>query len=608
MPRVSLIGTIGLILCLLGQNYAAPTNHTVWNNGSSKEVGGKMPILGTAQLDPTSFAWVHSMVAIGDSFTAGIGAGNPTGKFHWGTSNWLCARFDLAYPELIRNFIGPSLTEYQFLACSGDRSTQIYEQVKNMNKDVDMVVMTAGGNDLCLATMIKNCVILPYGGEETCTAIIDQAQKNIDTILKPNLKQILMALNDKMAKDSIVVYNGYARFFNTEDENCATKQQWNILRWLPIYWFSTPLKLTIDRRKKFNVLVDNINKAIREVIKDVSDEVDYNIGFSDWDLWAIEGVKGQMCDPKSTGRYPDKDQPDLQFFKFDTHVPDWFHDELRRRNMESAYGREANHIDNDIYNSLLWRSPSPRAEALHKLDKRAPSPPTCPGDSYFFDSTLGLGLPISFSEIFHPNVLGHKTIASFALAQAVDMRAKVIGADPQSCEITDEFKCWQKEGRKGYVTAKKANENYKEYCNGVVQPPHTVGWTDEKTYFKDTPDEHTFKVQLGEKTADFSKEECLESFERIINGCDGNDPENPLNWKFGGTWRRGEYTYELNVKRTNRPWPLKSPYGFCEGKYRFLWDSYTMKGAGFSSWDSGEETLVPNMKGCFGLGLSNYDF
>lgn len=51
----------------------------------------------------------------------------------------------------------------------------------------------------------------------------------------------------------------------------------------------------------------------------------------------------------------------------------------------------------------------------------------------------------------------------------------------------------------------------------------------------------------------FNHEECIESLERIINDCDGNDPENPMNWKSGGTWKRDEYRYTVNIKRDNHP-------------------------------------------------------
>lgn len=485
--------------------------------------------------------------------------------------------------------------------------------------------------------MIKKCVMLPYEGENTCNAIIDKAQENIDTILKSNLKQILLALNDKMAKDGVVVYNGYSQFFNTENEDCAKNQDWPFRRWLPKYWFRTALTLTVERRKKFNKLVESINNAIREVIYVLRDEgsIDYTLGFSNWDPWVRDGVKGQMCDPSSSGKYPDKDQPDLQFFKHDTHPAEWNHDDLRRREdtfkdfqANDTILSANNGIDPSIYDTLLWKSSAPDAEVLHKLNRRAPAPPACPGDDDWLDPTLGLGLPDSFGKLFHPNELGHETIASFALAKGIDLRAKVLGQDSETCAVTDEFKCWQKEGRKGYATADKMNENIEKFCGKDINAPsHELGWRRDHTYFKGTPDEHTFVLQLGEQVGDFYKENCVESFKRIVNGCDGNDPENPLNWKFGGRWRREDYTYEINIKRDNRPRALKSPYGKCKGDYRFLFSTYSILGngfsihtmcifflltrligAGFSSWDYGQKTLLPNIKGCLGLGVSAWNF
>lgn len=81
--------------------------------------------------------------------------------------------------------------------------------------------------------MIKKCIFLPHYSEDSCQAVIDKAQENIDTILKDNLKQILVALNDKMADDAIVVYNGYAQYFNTDNDDCANKQSWEMPSWWP---------------------------------------------------------------------------------------------------------------------------------------------------------------------------------------------------------------------------------------------------------------------------------------------------------------------------------------------------------------------------------------
>jgi hypothetical protein len=409
-----------------------------------------------------------------------------------------------------------------------------------------------------------------------------------------------------MTESSVVVYNMYAQYFNTDNDACSVSQSWAF----PKLYFS-PLKLTIERRKKFNTLVANINSAIKEVVDDVAKNgnVKYKIAAADWDPWPREGVSGQFCDPTSTGRYPDKSQPDLQFFKPDTYVNPYFHDELWKSSKpeEERKTMETIQRSTDIYSSLLWKSADPSAEALHKLDRRAPAPPRCPGDSSFF--TFSLGIPDAFGKYFHPNENGQETISAFALESMIEARAEVLGVEGRSCQVPDEFKCWQKEGRKGYANPEQLNANYKKFCDQVTVPDHTVGWKSEVSYAEGTPDEHSFLLDLSSKASSFDKDECLESFERIINGCDGNDDQNPMNWKFGGRYVRGEYTYEINIKRDNRPWPpIREAYGACEGWYKVFYSSYKLHGAGWSTWDKGEDTIRPSMKGCLGLGVTKWRF
>lgn len=102
--------------------------------------------------DPTDYSWVKNLVAIGDSFTAGIGSGNHLGDVFHDSDSWLCSRYDLSYPMLVYNTIGASVKDFQFPACSGDRSVQIFEQIDGLKESIDMVIMTAGGNDLCLVS------------------------------------------------------------------------------------------------------------------------------------------------------------------------------------------------------------------------------------------------------------------------------------------------------------------------------------------------------------------------------------------------------------------------------------------------------------------------
>lgn len=44
-------------------------------------------------------------------------------------------------------------------------------------------------------------------------------------------------------------------------------------------------------------------------------------------------------------------------------------------------------------------------------------------------------------------------------------------------------------------------------------------------------------VAIGDAD-DFNKDDCLENFERIGNGCDGSDEKYPMNWRFNGSYFR----------------------------------------------------------------------
>ncbi|KAL9009669.1 MAG: hypothetical protein Q9173_005323, partial [Seirophora scorigena] len=54
--------------------------------------------------------------------------------------------------------------------------------------------------------------------------------------------------------------------------------------------------------------------------------------------------------------------------------------------------------------------------------------------------------------------------------------------------------------------------------------------------------------------------------------------------------------------RDNRPWPpIKEAYGDCKGWYKVFYSDYKLHGAGWWTWDKGEDTLRTSIKGCFGL-------
>lgn len=114
-----------------------------------------LPLLARDEDDPTDFGWVRRWAAIGDSFTAGIGSGRQTGLPL--SNNWKCSRYTYSWPAIVNHALGPSVSDFQFAACSGDRSEGIYHQAQAIEGELDLVMMTAGGNDLCLVRFCVEC-------------------------------------------------------------------------------------------------------------------------------------------------------------------------------------------------------------------------------------------------------------------------------------------------------------------------------------------------------------------------------------------------------------------------------------------------------------------
>ncbi|KAL1797185.1 hypothetical protein ACET3X_003791 [Alternaria dauci] len=560
--------------------------------------------------------WIRRWAAIGDSYTADIGAGRPLGHritadkvaiavprgLEEVCDDWRCARCDMAYPKVIEAQFGSQVEKdggFQYLACSGDRSEQIYQQAKALKGELGFVTFTSGGNDLCLTKIIADCIMLPYGKSTACETVIARAQKNVNSIITDNILQILEGLDEKMNKDGIVVVNSCAQFFDTTEDNCD-HLSWDIAWFLPL----------VDQGAE-------------------SDKINYGVGYAEWDDWVSKELDARMCSLSSNGDYPDPKQPNMHFIKPDKHPwGGWGNDfelqELRKRDMDldellsstrlsNSEKRRVSrvkammeirdrNIERTLYDSILYKSPDPRTAVRHKLDQRAPSPPGCPRDGGF-NMTLGMGMTDRVGQNFYPNVAGHLTIASFALAELMDLRSIVLGVDSPACEATTSSKF--------YVSGNRTKEDYEGFCREVAEkhPSNKINWSYFKTYDEDTPEEHEYVVTLGNDASAFDQGQCVDSMKKLINSCDTSD--NPMNWKSGGRYVRdnGDHKYELHPRRNNRPWPPpRNPYGRCEGWYKLPHGRYKVEGAGFATWDHGNRTLRPNMDGCYGLGTTFWKF
>ncbi|KAL2814404.1 hypothetical protein BDW59DRAFT_176470 [Aspergillus cavernicola] len=431
---------------------------------------------------PADFRWIKRWAAIGESFAAGIGCGHLYSKSE---GDHKCSRYDRSWPAILERRFGPSAKSL------------------SLRQDLDLVVLTAA-----------TCVFLPFMGE-----------KATGLSFMPCMHRFSMIPTTTPVPRS---RTGFSFFF-------------------PV----SGLKLTVDRRQKFNTLVSNINKAIKEVVVEYRKSIwiKYRITYADWDLWPHEEVKGQFCVPDTTRAYTDSKQPDLHFFRPEIKHRSFGHDELKRRDLisrgilnETAIQEEAT-----VYNSVFYKSVNSAAHALIALASRdtlMPTPAGCHGDNNK-EVTFGKGLPDRWGKFFHPNELGHRTIASFVLEAIIAERYAVLGTNQPICKRQDTFKCFTNTATyTRYISADILTETHKTDCKELIP-------------------------RAGQGCASkFSEADCLGAFARLIHGC---DPRNPMNFKFGGSSLR------------ERPWlMIQKPYGRCHGTYMITHSSYTLYGAGWA--------------------------
>ncbi|ELR02729.1 hypothetical protein VC83_00834 [Pseudogymnoascus destructans] len=527
---------------------------------------------------PNDYSWIKKFAAVGDSFTAGIGSGD---LYSENDNSYDCSRYSYTYPVIMNHFFGPSIDKFTYTACSGAISTGIFEQINNLDDNQDLVILTAGGNDLCLSKIIDKCIAGAAPSADGCDAAIKHARDALGSggYFKQNIKEVLTAIDSKMAKDGIVVQVLYAQYFNDNTDAC-TSEDWQI-----VDLSAGGLPLSKERRTEFNSLVVDTNKAIREVVEEVAaDAMTMTLVAADWDPWApLTG--GQFCEPDASPDPDDKSNADVMFFKlFTGRIP-------------QLEGRRLNTMQYDNATSIVEPYPS-------EMAKRDPVDPQCGKSS--------LSLPDFIGKIFHPNNLGHEVIAAFALDAIADARASILGQGPV-CPIVDETTCYSGQGSTAYASAESLNNQIDDFCGYVADnvPENESGWIRSKSYYGGTLDEYTMIVSLSDHAAKFEVGACKKAIGTIINGCDvPHGDENPMNWKGGGKRVEGEYTYAINILRTNRPWPPpKKSTQACWGWYKFIFQSYNMYGAGWATYDWGQKSLMKEVNPCCGSGsLTGWTF
>ncbi|MER5376809.1 SGNH/GDSL hydrolase family protein [Streptomyces sp. NPDC002553] len=141
-------------------------------------------------------------VALGDSYSSGVGAGS------YVSSSGSCKRSGKAFPYLWNAAHSPS--SFAFTACSGARTGDVLAgQLGPLNASTGLVSVTVGGNDAGFADVMTTCVT---SSDSTCVARIDTARAYVDSTLPGKLDSVYSAIRSK-APNARVVVLGYPRFY-----------------------------------------------------------------------------------------------------------------------------------------------------------------------------------------------------------------------------------------------------------------------------------------------------------------------------------------------------------------------------------------------------------
>ncbi|RYP65149.1 hypothetical protein DL770_009068 [Monosporascus sp. CRB-9-2] len=210
-------------MLLIGQAVAMPASTTAVQTGLAATPTAHLALSKPLDLrhdddgdffDSTDVSFTKKLAAAGDSYTAGIGAGDRFGSLlgvldptnvslsnlrsfpcpmiqvYLMCEDWACSRYDLAYPYLINNdprLGDPSGRNFHFRACSGAVTKDVLEnQIPSVDSDQQVVLLS-----------------------------IDRAESFINRdAFSSDIDKVLDAAKAKLVGDSGMIYHtGYGKFF-----------------------------------------------------------------------------------------------------------------------------------------------------------------------------------------------------------------------------------------------------------------------------------------------------------------------------------------------------------------------------------------------------------
>ncbi len=168
-------------------------------------IGVTAPALGLAAaiagagIPAQAAASVH-YVALGDSYSSGVGAGGTSGS---------CGQSPDAYPALWAKANSPA--SFAFAACSGATTSDVIgSQLSSLNASTTLISITIGGNDAGFSSIMETCVLK---STSSCESVVATAEKFVSDTLPGRLDTTLTDIRADAPNAKVVVV-GYPDFYD----------------------------------------------------------------------------------------------------------------------------------------------------------------------------------------------------------------------------------------------------------------------------------------------------------------------------------------------------------------------------------------------------------
>jgi lysophospholipase L1-like esterase len=161
-----------------------------------------LAVVGTAVVAvPATAATAVNYVALGDSYSAGVGAGG------YELSSGLCLRSPRSYAPL---WAATHASHFVFAACGNATTDDVLDnQLGRLSAATTLVTITIGGNDAGFVEVVTTCVL---GTDSGCRFAVNLAMGYATTVLPGKLAHLYATIRSRAPNARLVVL-GYPRLF-----------------------------------------------------------------------------------------------------------------------------------------------------------------------------------------------------------------------------------------------------------------------------------------------------------------------------------------------------------------------------------------------------------